>query len=307
MEGRSFCRTRRGGSWRTSSRPTFHLVDLGEHKLKDIDLPERIFQLNAPGLPRRYPPLRTDAPLPRSRIWSPGRMPRRRVLFAAAAALVLAALVAGLALAFRGGPSGEGAGAKASRGKAIRPGQDPSTILPGKSIGAVKLGMTESAVKSVYGPGNESQWQARGRSGDRIIYSGEGGALTASFYDGKVVQVATTSSYYATKDGIRVGRSVPSLRSPAELADALRKREFVEIEPGVYTWHDYAVDFPTQSLCLRDENAATQLTIRPGGSTHLGAVWITGARFVSYLPATVAEALGMQPREIFCSQQPLKR
>lgn len=33
--------------------PDFRLVDLGEHRLKDIDLPERIFQLNAPGLPRR--------------------------------------------------------------------------------------------------------------------------------------------------------------------------------------------------------------------------------------------------------------
>jgi predicted ATPase/class 3 adenylate cyclase len=35
------------------------LVDLGEHRLKDLSKPERIFQLVRPGLPDRFPPLRT--------------------------------------------------------------------------------------------------------------------------------------------------------------------------------------------------------------------------------------------------------
>ena len=35
------------------------LADLGVHRLKDLGRPERIFQLHAPGLPARFPPLRS--------------------------------------------------------------------------------------------------------------------------------------------------------------------------------------------------------------------------------------------------------
>src|SRR5829696_6143384 len=35
------------------------LMDLGEHRLKDLFKPERVFQLIAPGLPSEFPPLRT--------------------------------------------------------------------------------------------------------------------------------------------------------------------------------------------------------------------------------------------------------
>ena len=35
------------------------LEDLGDHQLPGIDKPERLFQLNAPGLPARFPPLST--------------------------------------------------------------------------------------------------------------------------------------------------------------------------------------------------------------------------------------------------------
>jgi len=36
-----------------------NLMDLGEHRLKDLFRPERVFQLVAPGLPTEFPPLRT--------------------------------------------------------------------------------------------------------------------------------------------------------------------------------------------------------------------------------------------------------
>ena len=36
-----------------------HLVDLGEHELKDLKRPEHIFQLEIEGLPSSFPPLRT--------------------------------------------------------------------------------------------------------------------------------------------------------------------------------------------------------------------------------------------------------
>ena len=35
------------------------LRDLGEHRLKDLTRPERVFQLDAAGLPTTFPPLRS--------------------------------------------------------------------------------------------------------------------------------------------------------------------------------------------------------------------------------------------------------
>src|SRR5205085_4113927 len=42
--------------------PDVTLRDLGEHTLKDLDEPERIYQLLAPGLHESFPPLKTAAP-----------------------------------------------------------------------------------------------------------------------------------------------------------------------------------------------------------------------------------------------------
>jgi class 3 adenylate cyclase len=286
------------------------LVDLGEQKLKDIDRPERIFQLNAEGLSHRFAPLRLEAPLPRSRLWRrPGRVSRERAVLAAAAAVVLAAAVVGIALAMvrHEGSSSDGSlpSSKASSEQTAL-GRDPDKIIPGRSIGAVELGMSEREVKERYGPGIEGQWRSRGRAGARITYSGDVGGLTVSFYDGKVVQVTTSSSYYTTDDGVRVGVRAPSFNTLAEVKAALRKGAVVEIEPGVYTWKNFAVE-PNYRLCLRDENAATQLTPRAGPSDRVGGVWITDARFLVYLPARIVlGAPGNRPTEIFCLARPLE-
>src|SRR5205807_3438396 len=43
--------------------PGIRLCDLGQHHLKDLDRPERIYQLDVDGLPVEFPPLRTaEAP-----------------------------------------------------------------------------------------------------------------------------------------------------------------------------------------------------------------------------------------------------
>jgi class 3 adenylate cyclase len=39
-------------------------VDLGEHRLKDLDEPERVYQLDVDGLPAAFPPLRTHGEEP---------------------------------------------------------------------------------------------------------------------------------------------------------------------------------------------------------------------------------------------------
>ena len=50
-------RDRRAG--RRGLPEAVELVDLGWHRLKDIDEPEHIFQLTAPGLPAEFPPLKS--------------------------------------------------------------------------------------------------------------------------------------------------------------------------------------------------------------------------------------------------------
>jgi predicted ATPase/class 3 adenylate cyclase len=44
---------------RDASRAGTELLDLGEHRLRDLGRPERVFQIAHPGLPRDFPPLRS--------------------------------------------------------------------------------------------------------------------------------------------------------------------------------------------------------------------------------------------------------
>src|SRR5207247_1534468 len=99
------------------------------HRSPRADLPAQLS-----GLPHRFPPLRLEAPLPRSRAWSrPARMPRERALLAAAAALALAAAVVGIAVAMGRHETNSSGGDRTSSTRAsgpTAPGRDPSTIIP---------------------------------------------------------------------------------------------------------------------------------------------------------------------------------
>src|SRR5262245_12446904 len=95
--------------------PEVSLRDLGEHQLKDMDEPERIYQLSAPGLREEFPALKTAAPPPFEgregelaeaatedlvRRW---RRPARRTLIAATFAAAVAGLGVGVLLTQGGG------------------------------------------------------------------------------------------------------------------------------------------------------------------------------------------------------------
>jgi class 3 adenylate cyclase/DNA-binding NarL/FixJ family response regulator len=56
---------------------TFH--DLGEYRLKDLERPERIYQLTVPDLPRVFPPPRAEAATPRPEGAPAADAPRRRL------------------------------------------------------------------------------------------------------------------------------------------------------------------------------------------------------------------------------------
>jgi class 3 adenylate cyclase len=90
--------------------------DLGDHRLKDLDRPERLFQLEIAGLPADFPPVRTvddrrgpAEPEPQgdgaSHVAAGLRISRRRALLLAAAVGVLAAVAGTLAVVMSRGES----------------------------------------------------------------------------------------------------------------------------------------------------------------------------------------------------------
>ena len=105
--------------------PGVELRDLGEQRLKDIDRPERIFQLVADGLPREFPPLRT-AEEPAAFVGreeelavAAGEAVQRRLLLRrrpliAAGALALAGVVAAVVVLTQGGSTAGAAGISAN-------------------------------------------------------------------------------------------------------------------------------------------------------------------------------------------------
>jgi YVTN family beta-propeller protein len=97
--------------------PEVTLRDLGEHQLKDMDEPERIFQLVAPGLRDQFPGLKTAAPPPfegregelaeaaSEELAKRWRRPARRTLIIATFAAALVGLSVGVLLTQGGGSS----------------------------------------------------------------------------------------------------------------------------------------------------------------------------------------------------------
>ena len=95
--------------------PAIRIRDLGRHRLKDLDRPEHIYQLDVEGLPTEFPPLRTaDAPTAysgredeleqaaRAAVWRARLRKRHWVAATAATALVLIGLTALLVGVFGG-------------------------------------------------------------------------------------------------------------------------------------------------------------------------------------------------------------
>jgi hypothetical protein len=255
---------------------------------------------------RSFPPLRLEAPLPRSRVWSSGRIPRQRTLLAAVAALLLAAAVVGIAVAMGRHGTNTSTDTSAAGETGSNPtarGHDPDTIVPGTSIGAVKLGMTKSDVEKLYGHSAETQWRSRGRTGPVLVFSRTGGVLSVSFYDGKVVQITTTDPRYATADGLRIGVVAPYPGALKERMDAaLRTGELVKLGPGLYAWRSFI--YENVSYCLRGNRAVTQLTLNIS-LTHVISILVTDIHFLADLPARVSQqGEGVVPLTASCAQTP---
>jgi peptide/nickel transport system substrate-binding protein len=133
--------------------PEVTVLDLGEHQLKDMDEPERVYQLVAPGLAQDFPPLKTAAPPPfegredelaqatsaeLTRSW---RRPARGTLIIATFAAAAIGTAAGVLLT-QGGGSTAGAGIRADAVGEIDPGSGrvASEIPVGSAPAEVAVG-----------------------------------------------------------------------------------------------------------------------------------------------------------------------
>ena len=133
--------------------PDVSLRDLGEHQLKDLDEPERLFQLVAPGLGETFPLLTTAAPVPFEgredelaeaaveKMTARWRRPGRRTLIAATFGAAVVGVIAGVLLT-QGGGSTASASVQPNSVGVINPsnGRVATTFSAGSSPGGVAVG-----------------------------------------------------------------------------------------------------------------------------------------------------------------------
>ncbi len=195
--------------------PDVSLRDLGQHRLKDLDEPERIHQLVAPGLSTGFPPLRsTDSQRERRR---PGR---RLAVLLVVAALVVAAIVAGIALTRGSSGTAQAAGPLAPNslgvvdersGKLLSEapvGQSPTGVAAGE--GAYWVTNTDDKTVSRIDPRTNAVVQTiRVGAGPAGIAVGAGAVWVANALDGTVSRIDPKTN--EAVQTIRVGTSPSGL------------------------------------------------------------------------------------------------
>lgn len=140
---------------------------------------------------------------------------------------------------------------------------DPPKVLVGRSIGAVRLGMTEAAVTAGYGvPKRTTRWRLGGRAGPIAEY----GSLLVFVDAGRVVAVETTSPRYRLAGAVGVGTITP--RRPNEFS---------------FSWRGFRYDACNAAYRRRAYGAVTELVL-PAGAT-------TGRRIVAIAIADGAHLL----------------
>ena len=214
--------------------------DLGEHELKDVKRPERIFQLEIDGLPSSFPPLRTaqasafegrEGELERAADAVAGsRFGRRRLALVAAAAVILAAVVGGALLVF---------------------GDSPGTAVAANSIvGLNPSGSIEASVPVGARP--------------VAMTSGAGSMWVANLDDDSVTRVDLASR--------RAVRTIPIGSAPTALA-ATRNAVWVAGGDGDVSRIDPRYDRLTSTRSLAASGAFFTTRVRPM-VTAFGALWL---------------------------------
>jgi YVTN family beta-propeller protein len=193
--------------------PDISLRDLGDHALKDLDEPERLYQLVAPGLEREFPPLKATASAPfagheqeladaaaeemAARRW---RTPRRRAILAAAVAVGAVAALLGVLSIRGGGSTTRGVVAANSLGvidsssgaitSAVPLGASPSAVAVG--LGAIWVADNAANTVSRIDPTTNTVQPIRVGGGPGAVATGGGAVWVADGLGGTVSRIDPT-------------------------------------------------------------------------------------------------------------------
>ena len=140
---------------------------------------------------------------------------------------------------------------------------DSRRIVFGRSVGDVHLGMTREQVEYIYGdPGKVEVLDSYFPGGTkydgkplvRMSYRIHGGALRVDYVDSRVKVINTTSSYYRTRGGTRVGSRIP-------LGPCHRNR-YGSCE---YRWHGFSWDGDCGKSWLRGNRRVQNVLVMRRG------------------------------------------
>ncbi|HKD95017.1 MAG TPA: adenylate/guanylate cyclase domain-containing protein, partial [Gaiellaceae bacterium] len=198
--------------------PDVSLRDLGEHQLKDLDEPERLYQLVAPGLDETFPPLKTAAPAPfegreeelaeaaAATMAARWRRPGRRTLVFATFGAAAVGVIAGVLLTQGGGATATAAIQPNSVG-VVNPsnGRVATTFSAGASPGGVAVGAgatwvtnTDANTVSRINAGSSTPNQAYTVGGGPVgVTVGDGSVWVANGLDGTVSRIDPASPQVA--------------------------------------------------------------------------------------------------------------
>jgi YVTN family beta-propeller protein len=213
---------------REDSLPEVSLRDLGEHLLKDLDEPERLYQLVAPGLREEFPPLKTAAPAPfagregelaaaaaeeMAKRW---RRPGRLVLVLATFGAAVVGAIVGILSTTGGGSSALGSVGSDSVGvidassgriaSAVQVGQGPSGVAAGG--GAVWVTNADgSSVSRIDPASGEVRQTIEVGGGPAGLVASPGAVWVANGLDGTVSRIDPQTNQVVQTVGVGNGPS----------------------------------------------------------------------------------------------------
>jgi class 3 adenylate cyclase len=225
--------------------------------------------------------------LPRG-IAHPSWRPTRRTGAIAVAVIALGAGIVGAITILRGGGESPPGSEKDL--------SEPSSIVPGRSIGQARMGMHEADARRAYGePESTRSWTSRGRSGSTVTYSAREGFLDISYFEGRAVQLSTRSPFYSTEGGIHVGLAVPNPGLPgSNWKEALAEGELIQTGPNEYSWRGFVYG-NAYDYCSTGYGTVTMLVLA-SNTARIESIRITKRDFVlDNLPFGANQSLQGQP------------
>ena len=250
--------------------PGIAFRERGRFQLKGFDEPWRLYEVTGGAAPPR-----------RAR-----RSARRLSLTRAAAVavpVILAGSVAAAVLARRVGEEGAQT-TRSGRPLQARTIDDSAEILPGRSIGDARLGMSERDVVSMYGePELVRDWTAPGKVGSILNFTLHHRLFRVYLFDGRVVGLTTQSDYYETDDGLRVGGRIPLPEDADAGVTRSAARDFIWRDRYVYRDIGGGCNF----WALRGFGAVTEFIMPRHGVRRVAGVRIADETLVDEIPREI--------------------